>query len=119
MNMRLCPKDLVVALATRSSCEYRASALIRDAVGVISVGWNGPGHHGFGEHAEAAAIRRANKRRLRGATLYVATERGTGRNPIFSRPCIVCRKLIKRWGIRNVIWREKKGVWICEDWLAS
>ena len=60
------PRQLAVDLLPRSTCLVQVAAVIADKRGIFSWGWNSSGVTGYGEHAEAAAIRRANKRRLRG-----------------------------------------------------
>lgn len=106
------PRQLAVDILERSACQVKVGSAIADSKGrVISWGWNGPGSDGFGEHAEASAIRRANKRRLAGSTIYVA---GRRHKPIFSRPCYNCEKLIKAWGIARVVYTDGLG-WREED----
>jgi deoxycytidylate deaminase len=87
----------------------QVGASIADPTGrILAWGWNSVGD-GYGEHAEASAIRRANKRRLEGAAIYVAAKRS---KVITARPCEACRALIERWGISEVHWRDGEGLWI-------
>ena len=111
------PRHLAVNLLPRSTCRVQVAAVIADCHGIFSWGWNGQGADGLGEHAEAAAFRRANKRRLEWATLYVAARRQKSGNVLIAKPCEECAKLIRRWGIRTVIWRDKNRQWVKEEWL--
>ena len=68
--------DLAVDILARSTCMVQVGAAIVDYKGsIISWGWNSSGPSGCGLHAEAHAIGRANRKRLRGATIYVASVR--------------------------------------------
>lgn len=97
------PRQLALDILERSVCHIKVGAAISDKTGILSWGWNSVGFDGFGEHAEASAIRRANKKRLAGSTIYVA---GRRQKPIFSRPCYDCEQLIKRWGITKVVYTD-------------
>lgn len=100
------PRQLATDILERSICAVRVGAAIADKHGLLSWGWNSSGFDGFGEHAEQAAIRRANKRRLKGATIYVAARRNL---PITAKPCEVCAMHIKAFGITKVIYRDQEG----------
>jgi pyrimidine deaminase RibD-like protein len=78
---------------------------------VMSWGWNNSGRDGYGEHAEAAAIRRANPWRLKGATIYVAGKRS---KPVMSRPCKDCLKLLAGYGISRAAYTIGHGDWFEE-----
>lgn len=104
------PRQLAMDLMERSICAVQVGATIVDKWGIISWGWNSVGT-GFGEHAEAAAIRRANKKRLYGATIYVASKRARNVKVINSRPCDGCDALIKKWGMK-AWFRAPTGLWL-------
>ena len=106
------PRMLAEALLHRSTCSYRAAAVIADAHGILSWGWNSSGRDGYGEHAEAAAIRRANKRRLPGAIIYVASDRKKSENAIYSKPCAACLRLLASCNIGTIWFRYSKGLWL-------
>ena len=103
------PKELVIDLIPRSVCSVQVAAVIVDPYGIHSWGWNSVGT-GFGEHAEAAAIRRANKKRLKGSTIYVASVRNRNNKAINSKPCPDCSRLILKWGL-TVIYRDADNHW--------
>ena len=107
------PRKLAIALLSRSICQVQVAAVLADSHGIFSWGWNSVGS-GLGEHAEAAAFRRASKRRLEWATLCVAAKR-KGRI-VLSRPCSECEHLIRKWGIRTV-WYRSGNEWVREEWL--
>lgn len=103
------PRVLAVDLLPRSICAVQVAAVLADGHGIFSWGWNSMGT-GYGEHAEAAAVRRANKRRLEGATIYVASVRNRNQKVIPSKPCPDCQRLIDKWGLK-VVWRDGNGDW--------
>lgn len=108
------PRQLAIDLLPRSICSVQVAAVLVDHEGrIFAWGWNSVGK-GLGEHAEAAAFRRAPKRRLPYATLYVAAKR-KGRI-VLSRPCKDCERLVRVWGIRTV-WYRTGGEWSREEWL--
>jgi tRNA(Arg) A34 adenosine deaminase TadA len=109
------PRRLAIDLLDRSICHVQVASVIADRHGIFSWGWNHAGSDGYGEHAEAAAFRRANKERLEWATLYVAARRSRTK-AITARPCGGCQVLIKKWGIRTVWYRDETG-WHKEEWL--
>lgn len=103
--------SLAVDILARSGCCVQVGAAIEDGVGILSWGWNSMGFDGYGIHAEAHAILRANKRRLRGATIFVASKRKRNGKVVPSKPCPDCQKLIDKWGL-HVVWRDSNGVWL-------
>lgn len=103
------PRQLAIDLLPRSICSVQVAAVLADAHGIFAWGWNSVGS-GLGEHAEVAAIRRASKKRLDGATIYVASQRTRTGKPILSRPCEDCAQLIKNWDI-TVKYRDNLGGW--------
>lgn len=105
------PRVLAVDLLPRSICSVQVTAVITDAGGsIISWGWNNVGR-GFGQHAEAHAISRANKDRLWYGTIYVAALRNKTGNPVLSRPCEKCQELLSNWKL-SVVYRTGRDIWI-------
>jgi cytidine deaminase len=94
----------------RSKCSVKVGASIQDATGILAWGWNSEGFDGYGLCAEAHAITRANRKRLRGSTIYVAGMRARNGKLVPARPCIDCQKLIDKWQLK-VIWRDNDGSW--------
>lgn len=104
------PRDLATNLLARSTCSVKVASVICDAHDdIIAWGWNNVGN-GFGCHAEAHAISRANKRRLWFGTIYVASERARNAKTINSRPCQECQSLINNWYL-EVKFRDADGKW--------
>ncbi|MDE1970528.1 MAG: hypothetical protein KGI50_03045 [Patescibacteria group bacterium] len=102
---------------TRSTCRRaRMAAVLSDKQGIFAWGWN---HMlsttktaGSGMHAEHHAIRRANRNRLRGATLTVAgISSGNNKNPLLSKPCEHCLALAMKYGIKRIVYLTKDGTW--------
>jgi deoxycytidylate deaminase len=105
------PEQLALDIMKRSICSVQVGAALQDIDGrIISWGWNSVGD-GFGEHAEAAAIRRANKRRIGYATLYVASQRKRNSKPILSKPCPDCQALLDKYLI-DVLYRDAREMWM-------
>jgi deoxycytidylate deaminase len=105
--------QLAVDILERSRCSVMVGAAIADNNGIFAWGWNSEGFDGHGLHAEVHAILRANKRRLAGATIYVASVRQRNHKTITSKPCYDCQKLIDKWNL-SVRWRDKNGEWVYE-----
>ena len=106
------PRQLAIDLLPRSVCAIQVASAIADRKGrIVSWAWNSSGRDGFGEHAEAAAIRRANKNRLEGTTIYVAAKRG---GVITARPCSNCQRALRGYGLRWMVWRDREG-WHTEE----
>ena len=103
------PRQLAIDLLSRSICSVQVAAVIADDHGIFSWGWNSVGA-GFGEHAEAAAIRRANKERLKEATIYVASQRNRNKKIVNSAPCIHCLNKIVNRALRAQF-RDADGEW--------
>lgn len=111
MNKRRDPREITESLLDRSACNVQVAAVIVKEDGDVHAwGWNSSGA-GFGEHAEAAAVRRANKRRLRGSMIYVASQRKRNSKTINSKPCEECQRLLDSWGI-SVVYRNAEGEWL-------
>ena len=104
------PRLLAIALLSRSTCRVKVAAVLADRHGIFSWGFNNSGRDGFGEHAEAAALRRANPRRTRASTLYIASQRARNGRAVMSRPCSACQQLIRAAGCR-ALWRDLDGSW--------
>lgn len=102
--------QLAVDILSRSVCAVQVGAALADKRGIFSWGWNSSGPNGFGQCAEQHAILRANRRRLLGATIYIAGLRKRNGKVIFSKPCETCQKLIDKWELKAV-WRDSEGVW--------
>jgi deoxycytidylate deaminase len=99
------PRQLAIDILERSICQVKVGACIADQNGIMGWGWNSVGD-GFGEHAEAAAIRRSNRRRQVGATIYVAARRN---NIITAKPCEDCARRIYGSWISKVVYRDQDG----------
>ena len=115
MITNLDPRELADALCTRSQCSVQVAAVLADRRGVFAWGWNSQGLDGFGEHAEAHAIRRGNPRRYGRAVLTVAAVRAKNGKRICSSPCVKCRQRIVKAGISTVEYRLPNGHWVRED----
>ena len=104
------PRELTIDLLPRSICAVQVAAVLADNHGIFSWGTNHVGFDGMGCHAEREAIRKANRRRLEGSTIYVASVRHRNGKAINSRPCSACQSLIVKWGIKAV-YRGGDEVW--------
>ena len=110
------PRRLAIDLLSRSVCAIRVAAVIADnraglGQSIFSWGWNNSGRDGYGEHAEMAAVRRANKRRLVGSAIYIAAKRG---GIITAKPCSNCQRALRGYGLRWMVWRDREG-WHTEE----
>lgn len=101
------PRQLAIDLSARSVCRVQVAAVVSDAHGILSWGWNNPGEDGLGQHAEAHAIQRANRKRLRGATITVAGFRRRNKKAVQNLPCEACAAMIQRAGIARVEYLDK------------
>ena len=107
-------KLLASEILSRSQCSVQVGAAIVDSTGrIISWGWNSMGPDGYGLHAEHHAIQRANKRRLAGATIFIASVRNRNNKVVISKPCPDCQRLIAKWKLQ-ACWRSNMGDWIHE-----
>ncbi len=102
--------QLAIDILARSQCSVQVGAAISDNNGIFTWGWNSTGPSGFGQCAEKHAIARANKRRLTGATIYIAGIRRRNGKVVLSKPCDSCQKLIDKWQLKAV-WRDVYGEW--------
>ena len=110
MNLKRDPTELAATLLNRSTCAVKVAAILLDKWGVFSWGWNSSGFSGMGEHAEAHAFHRANKRRTPYATMYVAAVRKRNGKMVTAKPCEACQRFIKQWEI-HVMYRDGNGIW--------
>src|SRR5689334_8953855 len=92
--------QLASEILARSSCAVQVGAAIADKHGIFSWGWNSSGPDGYGQCAEQHAIARANRRRLTGATIYVAGVRRRNGRFVTSKPCGTCQRLIDKHRLR-------------------
>jgi tRNA(Arg) A34 adenosine deaminase TadA len=111
VNTRLPIEELVEIILRRSVCRVQMGAVIYDSHGVFAWGWNHAGENGLGEHAEVHAMRRANKRRLAGATLVVAGRYRKSRGIVEAKPCGLCLGMALDKGLGRVVYRGSDGVW--------
>lgn len=106
-------------LATKSSARNTHGAIIVKGGRVLSAGYNKNRNHPkivspehiktkCSFHAEEVAIREAGEGNLRGAIIYVArvNRQGLDRD---SKPCSRCSALIKRVGIKRVVFTAEVG----------
>lgn len=104
------PRQLAVDLLPRSSCAVQVAACLADRYGIFGWGINNAGPTGLGEHAEQHCIKRANRRRIQGATLYIAAQRRrTFEKIVTARPCPRCQQIIR--GCLEVVYRDNEGKW--------
>lgn len=107
------PQKLAIDIQGRSRCAVMVGAVIADRHGIFAWGWNHEGL-GTGMHAEHHAINRANRRRMEGASIYVAGLRRRNHKIVNSRPCEGCLKLIREAGISRIYWMDDTGNWSME-----
>lgn len=111
MNTARDPKEMIDDLLKRSICMVQVAAIVRDTHGNFGWGWNSVGR-GFGEHAEVAAIRRSNRDRLKGCSLYVKGRRRRNGKVVLSMPCNACKAAIVSAGIKDVWYCTGEGEWL-------
>ena len=106
------PTELAIDLSGRSTCNVRVGCVIVDTEGrVVAWGWNHEGSDGLGECAEAFAIKRANRKRLVGASIYVFGQWGHSGNWVNAIPCMNCMALIRKYDLHYVYHSTKEGKW--------
>ena len=104
------PKEICLKLLKRSKCTVQVAAVLVDKDQRIHAwGWNYEGQDGFGEHAEIHCLKRANFKRVKKSTMYVASRRKKSSNPVNSKPCAACWPLVQNCAA--VVYREKDGTW--------
>jgi deoxycytidylate deaminase len=107
------PRELAIAIASRSTCAVQVGAVLADKHGIFAWGHNHMGSNGLGMHAEAHAFSRANPRRLKNATLYVAALRRKSKSTVTARPCEDCQRFVR--ACAQTFYRDRLG-WI---WLRT
>lgn len=105
------PRTLAIDLLARSTCAVQVAAVVADNHGIFGWGWNSVGA-GFGEHAEAAAIRRSSRKRMGGAAIYVASQRLRNGKTVMSLPCEECMCKIMKAHLGTVWFRDGLGEWV-------
>ena len=115
MKLPADPRDLAVDLLPRSICSVQVAAVLTDKHGIYSWGWNNVGTC-YGMHAEIHCLLRANRKRLPGSTLYVASQRQRNLKPVTSKPCLECAAAIRWAKIGKVLWRAGDERWIEETY---
>jgi len=93
-------------LASESNCHYPMVAFVlRSRNNPVAYGVNKKGWYGKSIHAEVAAIRRLvrTKKRVKGATIFVARHTKTGRKGN-AKPCANCIEVMRMMGIKKVAW---------------
>lgn len=116
MNTRCSTEMFLDKLLKRTVCSVKVVAVIIDSGNrKIEWGWNNSGSDGNGEHAEACAIKRANRKRLLDSTIYVKGIRARNNKPVLSKPCINCQKIIKSLGIKRAVYITSSGDWESMD----
>ena len=116
MNTSRSPRELAIDLLPRSICKVQVAAVLADNHGIFAWGWNSIGN-GSGQHAETHAISRASRERLKGATIYIASQRRWNKKPITSKPCPDCWGHIESAWLKKMVWREAGGIVWQEYWL--
>ena len=111
MNLSHHPTEIALALLHRSVCHVQVAACIVDSYGVFAWSTNHMGFDGLGQHAEAEVVRKANKRRLAGAKMYVVAARRKNGKVVTAKPCFRCQRLIEKYGI-DVTYRNAYGRWV-------
>jgi deoxycytidylate deaminase len=106
------PRTLAIDLVNRSVCHIKVGAVIYDKHGIFAWGWNNSGRNGFGQHAEMHALMRANRKRLRSASIAIAGQRERNGNVVPSPPCTMCRAQLSSVGVKHVYIQNRAGEWI-------
>ena len=105
------PIEVAIAMCNRSVCNVRVGAVIWDANGIISWGWNSAGPSGMGQCAEIHAISRANRLRLSNSNIAIAGRRKAS-TVVTSFPCSGCFARLTKYKL-NTVWIEQKtGEWV-------
>ena len=117
MDTNCSPYQLAIDLLDRSPCtNVRTASVIVDKKGrIFAWGWNHPGQVGLGLCAERHAILRANRKRLPGATIFVAGIRFRNRKYVFSKPCDKCETVMGACGIKKAEYITPSGDWKSVD----
>ena len=107
------PRELAIDLLPRSTCQVQVAAVIADKHGIFSWGVNHVGFDGLGMHAEHEAIRRSNRKRLVGASIFVSGRRRRNGKVVVAKPCEDCHNRIVAAGISRVYYQVGEGLWRC------
>lgn len=118
MNTNRDPRDLALALAKRSNLKsFKLGAVIADSWGIFAWGWNYISVSGnclmLSVCAECHAVANANRKRLKGAKIYVACLTRKG-NAHLARPCNKCYEILKKVGIKEAVYSLNDGGWKAE-----
>lgn len=105
------PTEIAVALLTRSICSVQVASCLADNEGVYAWGWNSMGWTGMGQHAEAHCLSRANRKRLAGSTLYIASNRKRNGRVVTAKPCSECQTQLQNCNGLHVVYRDGEGTW--------
>jgi pyrimidine deaminase RibD-like protein len=107
--------DMALTIAANNTDypKWPLGAVIVKGGAVMGIGWyklrNRPTVvAGCSEHAEQAALRRARKSDLNGATIFVARV-GKGGEPRVARPCSECENALRAAGIKKVVYTHEDG----------
>lgn len=118
MNTKMTARELALYLLSRQArsvkyphCEVVMAAVLSDSKGNFS--WSVNYFIANGScHAEEGALRRANRRRVRGATLTVVGLRRRNGRLLHSRPCERrCLKLIRKLGVKKIEYLNAVREW--------
>jgi deoxycytidylate deaminase len=101
------PELLAQEIASRSNCRVQVGAVIYDSKGIISWGWNHIGT-GTGQHAEAFALSRANRKRLDRSSIAVFGIQKRNGIWVFSKPCKRCMQSLQSCGIKTIVYSTKE-----------
>ncbi len=113
MNTRKEARNLAEDISGRSICKVQVGAVLNDGYGIFKWAWNHPGPNCKGAHAEAEALKKVNRRRLRGAKITIAAFRKG--KMILARPCEdLCLPLLKKYGLKIMEYTTKENVWKTE-----
>ncbi len=105
------PEKLVMDLLPRAQTNVQVAAVIEDKKGIFAWGWSSIGPNGRGLCAERMAISRANRRRLKGSTLYVGGRWRRSGNLVMAFPCALCLAAARKVGVKRFIYTTKDGSW--------
>lgn len=116
-------KKAIEIIKTHPYCDQlgsvHASVIVKGG-NIIATGINKPKrnsfihvhrhHDGCNVHSECDAILQGRKKSdLRGSTIYVARIRKDNNKTGFSRPCLMCCRVLKSYGIKKVYYTTNGG----------
>lgn len=107
--------DIAMTASKKSTYFHKLGAVIVKKGKILSVGFNKP-HKTHPRsntlfktiHAEFDAILQCDERDLKGATIYVLRNAKSGLH--MAKPCSCCMELIRRVGIKRIIYTVKGGL---------